>query len=138
MPLRIFVIDDEECIRDSLRWHLEDLGHEVITAADPSGCAVYAGHDCARDLPCGHVLFIDEHLPKMGGLDFIAMMVERGCKGLTRHKIVMSGNVGLSARERAVRLGCRLVQKPLTLAQVDAILAEILTECDVNERLAVL
>ena len=27
MPLKIFVIDDEESIRISLKWHLEDLGH---------------------------------------------------------------------------------------------------------------
>jgi hypothetical protein len=28
--LKIMLIEDEACIRDSLTWFLEDLGHEVI------------------------------------------------------------------------------------------------------------
>jgi len=136
MPLRFFVIDEEECIRDPIRWHLEDLGHEVITARDPTGCPVYAGHDCARDAPCGHGLFIGARLPRLGALDFIEMMEQRGCKGLARHKIIMTGNIDLLDRARAARLGCRVVQKPLTLDRIDAIVAEIAAQCDANDPLA--
>ena len=35
MKLRIFVIDDEESIRDTFKLHLEGQGHEVLTAPEP-------------------------------------------------------------------------------------------------------
>ena len=44
MLLKVIVIDDERYIRDSLRWYLEELGHHVITAAEPLACDVYHGH----------------------------------------------------------------------------------------------
>jgi len=138
MPLRVFVIDDEECIRDPLQWYLNDQGHEVLTAEDPSACPVYAGHDCDKDFPCGHVLFIDYQLPSMNALDFIESMKQRGCKGMTRNKVVMSGNIDHVDHGRAAQLKCRVMQKPLTFSQVDGIIANILKHCDPEERLAVL
>jgi len=46
MKMRIFVIDDEECIRDTMQWHLEDQGHEVLTAHCPLICDIYQGYHC--------------------------------------------------------------------------------------------
>jgi len=46
MPLKIFVMDDEESIRISLKWHLEELGHQVITAARPHLSGMLPGHLC--------------------------------------------------------------------------------------------
>jgi len=125
MALRIFVVDHEECIRDSFQLHLEEQGHEVLTANEPSSCLVYQGHDCTKDHPCGHALFIGYHLPKMNGLDFIEMMEDRGCKGIARNKILMSGNTTDIDLERAERLGCKVLQKPVSLQFIDQIVQEI-------------
>ena len=136
MNLRIFVIDDEESIRDSFRIHLEGQGHEVLTADKPHACAVFQGHDCDRDYPCGHMLLIDHFLPGMNGLDFIQMMEQRGCKGAMRNKVLMSGDTTAVDKEKAERLGCHIIQKPLTLGKLDQIVDEVQATVDLNEKLA--
>jgi len=136
MGLRIFVIDDEECVRDSLQIHLEGQGHEVLTCERPHSCAVFQGHDCRNDSPCGHALFIDYFLPGMNGLDFIETMHQRGCKGLIRHKFLMSGDTTAIDHERAEKLGCQIIQKPLTLEIVDEIINDVQVAVDPDEHLA--
>lgn len=125
MKLKVFVIDDEECIRDSLQWYLEDLGHEVLTAPEPSACEAYKGHDCSKTAPCGDALLIDFNMPKMNGLEFISFMKERGCKGMTANKLLMSGNTNDICREKVRELGCCLAQKPVEFSTLDSWLNEI-------------
>ena len=135
MSLRIFVIDRNESIRDSFQLHLEEQGHEVLTASEPAVCDVFRGHDCTRDRPCGHALFISYHFSGMNGLDFIERMQQKGCKGSVRHKILMSGDTTVIDMHRAHRLGCRVLQKPVNLTQVDAIIKEIEQTVPANETL---
>jgi len=125
MKLKIVLIDDEESIRDSLTWYLEDLGHEVIAAKAPEECFAYQGQHCQQDTPCGHALITDYKLPKMTGLDFIEAMVQRGCKGMTSNMLIMSGNATAIDREKAANLGCKIAQKPLRFDFVDRFLEEV-------------
>jgi DNA-binding NtrC family response regulator len=125
MKLRIFVIDDEESIRDTFNWHLTDNGHEVICIAEPTECAVYQGKDCDHDEPCGDILFIDKNMPKMTGLEFIEEMSKKGCKGMTKNKVLMSGSMTNEDIYRAKELGCLAIDKPVTLAKLDELVAEM-------------
>jgi len=125
MKLKIVVIDDEESIRDSLTWYLEDLGHEVIAAKAPEECSVYQGRHCQQDVPCGHALITDYKLPKMNGLEFIESMLRRGCKGMTSNMLIMSGNATAIDRDKASSLGCQIVQKPLRFDFIDRFLEEV-------------
>lgn len=120
--MRIVVIDDEDCIRDTFKWHLEEKGHEVITADSPIGCDVFNDHDCTKGTPCGDVIFIDYFLPGTNALDFIERMTEKGCKGIVKNKFVMSGNTELVDKERADKLGCHLIQKPINFDDLDNLL----------------
>lgn len=120
MQLRIFVIDDEECIRDTFRWHLEELGHEVVTAATPRVCDAYRNHDCQRELPCGDMLIIDYNLPKMNGLDFVEKMRRHGCIGMLHKVMLLSGSPTEIDMGRAERLGCDVREKPLRLHELEA------------------
>jgi len=127
MKLKIVLIDDEESIRDSLSWYLEEQGHDVITATEPSTCEIYQGGRCSKQEPCAHALITDYHLPKMSGLEFIEVMTQRGCKGITANKLIMSGNARAIDLQKASQLGCRVVQKPLRFAEVDRWLEEVKT-----------
>lgn len=118
--LKIVVIDDEECIRESLAWFLEDLGHEVHTAASPQVCRVYHGHDCDKGEACADALLIDHNMPGMNGLDFIVMLKERGCRGVTANMLLMSGDIASVNTQKALELGCEVVQKPLSFSQLGA------------------
>ena len=119
MKLRITIIDDDECIRDSLQWYLEDLGHEVQTADAPESCDVYQGHTCSKGIACGDVLLIDYNMPGMNGLDYIESLKNRGCRGITSHMLLMSGNTTEIDMAKAQALGCVVFQKPMTFDQLE-------------------
>ncbi|PLY02853.1 MAG: hypothetical protein C0623_03090 [Desulfuromonas sp.] len=112
--MKILVIDDEKSIRDSLQWYLEDLGHEVIVESAPFHCHVYQGGDCTNALSCTDVLLIDYNMPDMNGLEFIQVLKERGCKGITKNMILMSGDAMAIDMDVAEKLGCTVVQKPMS------------------------
>lgn len=124
MKLRIFVIDDEESIRETFQWHLEANGHEVVVAEDPLISDIYHGCECQEDHPCGDLLFVDYMMPRMSGLEFIEMMHKRGCKGNPANKYIMSGNVNVIDMGRVKEIGCNVLQKPVTLEKIDEIVAE--------------
>lgn len=115
MTPKVFIIDDEECIRDSLKWFLEDLGYDVQTAEEPTACSVYGGHDCSQTAPCGHALIIDHQMPTMTGIEFIELLIKRGCKGVVSNMLVISGNISQVDMEKAAMLGCTVANKPVDL-----------------------
>lgn len=134
--MRIIVIDDEECIRDTFKIYLEELGHEVITAEAPSDCDVFCSHGCCKGRPCGHVLFIDEYLPKTTGLQFVEEMIARGCSGVAKNLFIMSGNTDLVDKEKAEKMGCKILQKPVKFVELDYLLEECSINIDSDEMLA--
>jgi len=125
MPLKIFVIDDEESIRTTLRWHLEDLGHQVVSAARPQACDILVGHQCRQDVACGDALIIDYRMPGMTGLDFIGRLLQQGCKGSTANMLIISGNIADIDMARVREYGCSVMQKPVSFAELEAWLAKV-------------
>lgn len=85
---------------------------------------------------CADILFVDKHMPKMSGLEFIEHMESKGCKGLTRNKVVMSGALTEQDRQKAKSLGCIVVNKPITLAEVDTLIEEMKQTISLDRRLA--
>ena len=124
MKLKVLVIDDEECIRDTLRWYLEDLGHDVLCASEPNFCDIYQNHDCLKDLPCGDMLLIDYHMRTTTGLDFVELLSKRGCKILPANKIIISGDISAIDMDRVEALGCQVEQKPLSFERLDELIDE--------------
>lgn len=123
--LKILIVDNEECIRESLRMHLSEQGHDVLTASEPVICNVYRGEPCSQEAPCGDVLIMDQNMRTMKGLDFFEKMEQNGCRGLPQNKLVMSGSASPAELERARLLGCRFIQKPFTLPEVDKFIESV-------------
>lgn len=125
MKLRILVIDDEECIRDTFKWHLKAQGHEVVTASEPAQCDIYLGNCCQSETPCADVLLIDYNMPNITGLEFIELMAQRGCKSHPANKVIMSGNTTAIDMQRVEQLGCQVVQKPFSFRELDQVVLQI-------------
>ena len=98
--------------------HLEDLGYQVMTAAEPTSCPVYEHAHCSASTPCADVIFIDQTMPAMTGLEFLKLQAERGCKLLPKFKMLMTGDLSQSVRQQAEEIGCQVAQKPLRLDDV--------------------
>lgn len=125
LKLRIFVIDDEESIRESLQMYLESLGHEVLTASEPALCNVYLGHLCKSDEACADLLFVDYNMPRMTGVEFLEWTAMKGCKAHPQNIILFSGDTASIDKNRTKLIGCQVIQKPLKFAQVDEIIDEV-------------
>ncbi|MDH3997384.1 MAG: response regulator [Desulfuromonadales bacterium] len=135
MKLRILIIDDEECIRDTFRWHLEDQGHEVLTASEPLSCDIYQGGECCHQHPCADLLFVDYHMPRMNGLEFLEYLHQKGCKGLAAHRVLITGDSSAVDMEKVRELGCQLKEKPVNYEELDKIVQEVERQTDPKRKL---
>ncbi len=122
MRLKILIIDDEECIRDSFKWHLEDMGHKVVTAPEPMLCELYSGHDCQLEHPCADLILIDYRMPRMTGLEFIELLSKRGCIIHPENRVLISGDTTSIDMAKVKQLGCQVLQKPISLDTLDKVI----------------
>jgi two-component system response regulator FixJ len=100
----ICIVDDDECVADSLKVLLEAFG--FVARAYSSG-ADFLADDRRRRAGC---LVIDQHMPGMSGLDVVCHLRS---EGLQLPTILISGRLDTNTRERAVRLGVtRILDKP--------------------------
>lgn len=113
---RLMIIEDEECIRETLGIFSEMLGYEPIIATDSSSCpAIHSdGQECLKDHPCADILLIDQGLPSISGLNFIESQIQKGCKVLAHRKALMSGALTKEEFIRTQKIGCHFLQKPVT------------------------
>ena len=85
--LKIFVIEDDTCIREPF---------------------------CSETSPCCDALITDNLMPKMTGLEFITNQIRKGCKLPAENRLLISGNLMDRDIKRAEELGVAYVQKPVT------------------------
>ena len=100
----IFVIDDDEVVRESLRVFLEASHYDVEDFC--SGEALLARVD-GRSADC---LLLDICMPRMSGIE--ALQVLRR-KGYSAPVILMTGAASRSTHAQARGMGVRLLEKPI-------------------------
>jgi CheY-like chemotaxis protein len=107
-PVRvILVVDDDDAIRDSLTFVLEDEGYRVHTAAD--------GRDALAVLariPCPALALVDLRMPVMDGVELIAAM--RGDARLATVPILVLS----AASTIAVPAGIPTLPKPSSVERI--------------------
>lgn len=103
--VKVFIVDDDEVVRDSLRMLLEAYDIQVEDYAS------------ARDFVRGYrpgeraCLILDQHLPGVTGLDFLSS--PEGA-ALCLPVILLTGQGDSSIRDRAYALGvCAYLEKPV-------------------------
>lgn len=110
----VYVVDDDDAVRDSLRILLESHG---LTVEDFGTAPDFAQHYRHHAREC---LLLDHNLPGISGLDFLA---SPAAAGLHLPVILMTGAFDRSIRERAKTAGISaFLQKPIAS---DTLLAAI-------------
>src|SRR5580658_7105797 len=110
MPASIFIVDDENGIRESLGALLRDEGYEVE--------AVASGEECLARLETRafDLVLLDVWLKKMDGLETLERMQERDGAPMV---VMISGHANIETAVRATKLGAfDFVEKPLSLEKV--------------------
>ena len=102
---KVYVVDDDEAVRDSMRAVLESFGIDVSDY--PS-----AGDFLARvSAPTNGCMLLDLHMPGMSGLELLELMRQRGWD---LPVIVITGRSDDLLKERALRAGVvALLDKPV-------------------------
>lgn len=114
----VFVVDDDEAIRDSLRVLFEAYGLSVK--------AYGSVLDFAREVrvPGRGCLILDQHLSAMTGLDFLASAAGRG---LDLPVIMLTGRGDSAIRARAFEAGvAAYIEKPLAGEQLIEVVCRVL------------
>src|SRR3954468_12021637 len=116
----IYVVDDDEAVRDSTRMVLQSYGLDVRTF---SSCKEFLAE--ADTVPFGCVL-LDQHMPEMNGVELIETLRTRG---VTLPVIMITAKAGAGLKERALRAGAAaLLDKPVAdddlMRTIDAVLAD--------------
>jgi len=123
--LKIIIIEDEESIRETMKWHFEDLGHEVLAASVPNFCRELNPQECTATKRCGDLLFIDQNLPGVTGLEFVRWLFHRGCQLSPGHIWIMTGDLTAAVQAEAALLGCNAVAKPLSLGEAEKLVLQV-------------
>lgn len=102
----VFVVDDQQAVRDSLRWLLESIGIPVRDYP--------TAEDFLRDYDPAHpgCLILDVRMPGMSGLDLQEELASRGAELPT---IVITAHAEVPMAVRAVKAGAvDFIQKPFS------------------------
>jgi two-component system, LuxR family, response regulator FixJ len=94
--MMVFVVDDDEAVRDSLKLLLESYG---LNVEDYASAEAFAGAYRPRGRAC---LILDQNLPGMTGLDFLASAQDLG---IDIPVILVTAQGDRTIRMRAQRLG---------------------------------
>ena len=105
-PPKVFIVDDDEAVRDSLKVLLEVHGVEV---EDYESTAEFVSH---YRQPLRGVLILDQHLPGMTGIDFLNSPAGQRL-GIPVILITGRGDPGLEGRARQAGVS-EYLQKPVS------------------------
>ena len=102
--ITILVVDDDEAVRNSIKFVLEIEGFVVHAFA--SGPELLE----QPDFSSSGCLVVDQHMPNMNGIDLIS---ELRRQGISIPAVLVTGNPNNMLRERAAGAGIPVVEKPL-------------------------
>jgi two-component system, LuxR family, response regulator FixJ len=106
----IFILDDDEGVRDSLRLLLKCEGLE---AREFASCREFLDADGGAEGDC---LILDVHMPGMSGIELLETIRRRGDM---LPVIVLSGRIDTTTRNRACAAGAlAVVEKPYQAEEV--------------------
>lgn len=101
----VAVVDDDDAVRDSLRFLLETAGFRVATY---SSAAEFLKDARAGELKC---LVVDQHMPDVTGLQLVTRL--RG-QGATLPIALITGSLSPDVLRQAHELGvAKVMEKPL-------------------------
>ena len=101
---QVFIVDDDEAVRDSLELLLEAAGHAVRTFES----ARDALDTCRAQLPA--CIVTDVRMPEMDGLEFQQHLI---ASGIQVPVIVMTGHADVPLAVRAMKAGAvDFIEKP--------------------------
>lgn len=100
----VYIVDDDEAMRTSLKWLIESVGLRVLTFASAQA---FLAADAPSHAGC---LVVDVRMPGMSGLDLQAHLAKRDCR---LPVIIITGHGDVAMAVRAMKAGALdFIEKP--------------------------
>ena len=116
MSLKILLIEDDNTIRFLLEQYLKDLGHTVYSFVNTEAASSFCR--CLNGSSCADIIITDNQLPGTTGLEYIESLLKNGCSGRVQNIAIASGSWSIEEFNRALDLGCKVLQKPFHLHEL--------------------
>jgi two-component system response regulator FixJ len=101
----VIVVDDDEAVRESLRFLLDTAGYDAVTFDSAQD---YLDHVDGQPAAC---LVLDQHMPQATGLELLAVLHQRG---LDLPTALITGSLSADIVRQATALGAaQVLEKPL-------------------------
>jgi len=128
--MKILISDDEQLIRWSLEKHYSSLGYKVYTAEN--------GEEGVKQfsLYSPDVVFVDNKLPKMQGLEVISKL-----KSINEEAMIvfMTAYGSIETAVKAIKLGAsEYVNKPFSFHEIDIVIEDIRHKLQISSELQLL
>ncbi|HJD44919.1 MAG TPA: response regulator [Candidatus Paenalcaligenes intestinipullorum] len=116
----IFIVDDDEAVRDSLRWLLEANGHHVQCFADAEDFLnTYDSQQLA-------ILIVDVRMPGMSGLELQEVLIARNA---TLPMVFITGHGDVPMAVSTMKKGAiDFLEKPFNESDLRAIVARMMEQ----------
>ncbi len=113
---RVLLVDDDQAIRETLRFALEDIGYQVLEAADG-----IAALEVLRSAPSGMVVLLDLMMPRLDGAGVLGA-VAGDHKLARRHAFILTTathqTLSLAFVNLLTNLSVPVVRKPFELDEL--------------------
>lgn len=131
----VFIVDDDEAVRDSLLWLIEPEGYKVETFADPEEFL------SSLQWPTPAVLLLDVRMPKLSGMEVQKILQD---KGVTIPIIFITGHGDVTLAVETMKQGAvDFLEKPFNEARIKSLIDQhmekarsLVENAKVNERLS--
>ncbi|NJM32368.1 MAG: response regulator transcription factor [Limnobacter sp.] len=117
----VFIVDDDEAVRDSLQWLIEPEGYRVVTFEDPEKFLE------SFTWPQVCVLLLDIRMPKLSGLEVQNTLLERGQEVPT---VFITGHGDVNLAVETMKQGAvDFLEKPFDEARIRKLIDEYMEHC---------
>jgi two-component system, LuxR family, response regulator FixJ len=99
---RVAIVDDDDAVRESLRFFLEVMGYEAATFDS-------AAEFLKADIDNMACLILDHHMPGMTGLQLVEKL---RADGSAIHILLITGSLSAAIVARAAELDIKVLDKP--------------------------
>jgi len=126
MKRKVLVIDDDAYCLDIAVEYFLDKGF-ITTSQLRADCPMLQENlpACPMSEPCYDIIFSDNRMPEMTGLDFFIDQAQKGCKLPTQRKALISGDISAADEKKAKELGYKVFKKPCSLDILDLWIDEL-------------
>ncbi len=127
MERKVLVIDDDVGCLDVAEEYFLDKGFSV-TASLSAICPMIeqGAATCPQRTPEYDIIFSDNNMPGMRGLELFEYQRQRGCKLPPHRKALISGDLSGDDQKLAKGMGYQVFHKPTSLDSIDLWVDEVM------------